>query len=73
MTTLHLRCAFCGETMDLEHEGGYASRYADCPACGKRFIYEPLRAGVRTLKPEDADSCSDPDRREIEMGGSCED
>lgn len=73
MTILQLRCAYCGAPGEVEHEGGYAPRYADCPSCGKRFIYEPLADGVRTLRPEDADCCSDPERREIEMGSSCED
>lgn len=70
MATLHLECAFCGEGMEVAHDGSYAPRYARCQSCGEQFIYEPLRKGVRTLKPSEADSCTDPDRRELEMGAS---
>ncbi|SKA81904.1 hypothetical protein SAMN02745704_01469 [Paucidesulfovibrio gracilis DSM 16080] len=73
MSTLHLECPFCGQAMDVDHDGSYAPRYARCASCNERFIYEPLRDGVRTLRPSEADSCSDPEQRELETGGSCED
>ena len=70
MDPLRLNCPYCGHEEALDHPGDYAPRYRDCPACGKRYIYEPVARGVQCHKPGEADCCSDPECRATEMGAS---
>jgi uncharacterized protein (DUF983 family) len=72
-TQAALTCPYCREQTMAEPAENYAPVYARCSVCGKRFIVERMSDGIRTLRIEGAPSCSDPDRREIEMGAGQED
>ncbi|MFW5488930.1 MAG: hypothetical protein ACNI3A_11050 [Desulfovibrio sp.] len=65
-----VQCPYCHAAQSVDHAGGYAPMYADCPKCDNRFIVEPVRSGVMTYRTEDAPCCSDPDCRAMEMGDS---
>ena len=68
-----IQCPYCLKTTDVEPAPDYAPIYARCAVCGKRFILERVIDGIQALKIEGAPVCSDPDRREIEMGAGQED
>ena len=68
-----LACPYCRKQTVVVPAENYAPVYARCRACGKRFIVERISDGVQALKVEGAPVCSDPDRREIEMGAGQED
>jgi DNA-directed RNA polymerase subunit RPC12/RpoP len=72
MKTLTLSCPYCESPKEVPWDGTYKPRYWTCEACGRRFIYEPLREGVSCIRQEDATTSSDPELREIEMGASAE-
>lgn len=61
-------CAYCGVSARLDLPENYAPRYADCPACGKRFIVERVGEALTAHTQENAPCCSDPHCREIELG-----
>jgi hypothetical protein len=66
------RCPYCDKETAITRPRDYAPVYAYCGLCGKKFIVERLANRIDVMTIEDAPSCSDPDRREIEMGGSDE-
>lgn len=68
-----LACPYCREQTVVSPAENFAPVYAHCQVCGKRFIVERIEDGVEALKVEGAPACSDPDRREIEMGAGQED
>jgi DNA-directed RNA polymerase subunit RPC12/RpoP len=68
-----IQCPYCLKTTDVEPAPDYEPIYARCAVCGKRFILERVIDGIQALKVEGAPVCSDPDRREIEMGAGQED
>jgi DNA-directed RNA polymerase subunit RPC12/RpoP len=72
-TQTALTCPYCLEQTVVKPAANYAPVYARCGACGKRFIVERMSDGIRALRIEGAPSCSDPDRRAIEMGAGQED
>lgn len=72
MQTLDLNCPYCGHETSIDHDGLYSPRYHDCADCGKRYIYEPVSSGVDFYRMGEAPCCSDPDCREVEMSGHCE-
>ena len=85
MSTLHLKtsetwrmeeaitCPYCLQRTTVQPARDYAPIYAHCKVCGKRFIVERIVDGIQALRIEGAPTCSDPDRREIEMGMGQED
>ena len=68
-----IHCPYCLEKTYVKPASDYAPIYARCTVCGKRFIVERIIDGFKALRIEGAPSCSDPDRREIEMGMGQED
>ena len=66
------RCPYCGAPTPITLPEDYAPTYADCVICGKRFIMERLAEGFEVMTIEAAPCSSNPDWREIEMGGSDE-
>lgn len=85
MTTLHritpeisrmeeaITCPYCLQRTMVQPAPDYAPIYAHCTVCDKRFIVERIVDGIQALRIEGAPTCSDPDRREIEMGQGQED
>lgn len=65
-------CPYCADRTLVELPADYEPVYAYCGCCGKKFIAERLAEGFQVLTIEEAPCCSDPDCREIEMGGSDE-
>ena len=63
------RCPYCGRQTTVDLPGDYAPVYVNCDACGRRFIAQRLQEGFQVLTREDAPCYSDPDCRELEMGG----
>jgi len=61
----------CGQTL-VNLPADYEPVYANCGVCGKKFIVERLSEGFQVLCPSDGRCFSDPDCRELEMGGSDE-
>ena len=68
-----IQCPYCRMRTNVEPAPDYEPIYARCAVCGKRFILERVIDGIQALKVEGAPVCSDPDRREIEMGAGQED
>lgn len=68
MSSYAIQCPGCHAPQTAEHPGGYAPIYVDCPACGNRFVLEPVRNGVKTYREGEAPCCSDPDCRATELG-----
>ncbi len=65
-------CPYCKAQTSVDLPKDYAPVYLWCDLCKKKFIIERLAKGFQTLTIEEAPCCSDPDCREIEMGGSDE-
>lgn len=65
-------CPYCSEQTFFDLPSNYQPVYAYCSICGKKFIAERLAEDFQVLTIEEAPCCSDPDCREIEMGGSDE-
>ncbi len=70
--TLALTCPFCGHKEETAWDGLYKPRYFHCSQCGEKYIYEPLADSVSFGKPGEVDCMDDPDCREFEMMGHCE-
>ena len=66
------RCPYCSEKTSVDLPGDFEPVYAYCSDCGKKFIVERLVEGFQVLKREGAPCSSDPDCREIEIGGGDE-
>lgn len=62
-------CPYCGRQTTVDLPGDYAPVYIHCDVCGKKFIAERLAEGFQVLTREDAPCYSDPDCRELELGG----
>jgi hypothetical protein len=65
-------CPYCKEKITIKLPENYAPEYRQCRLCNRKFIVERLAEGFQVMKTEEAPCCSDPDCREIEMGGSDE-
>ena len=65
-------CPYCKDTTTFEMPLDYAPVYVWCTVCKKKFIIERLAQGFTAWTLEAAPCCSDPDCRELEMGGSQE-
>ncbi|BBO85178.1 hypothetical protein [Desulfosarcina ovata] len=65
-------CPYCGQQTVLSLPDNYAPVYVYCSICGKKFIAERLEKGVQLMTLESAPCFSDPDCRDIEMGGGDE-
>jgi len=66
------RCPYCGAKTALELPVNYRPVFASCDGCAKRFIAERLAEGFQVMTEEEAPCSSNPDCREIEIGGSDE-
>ena len=62
-------CPYCGAQTGIELAPDYAPKFVHCEACGARFIVERLAKGYQLLTVEEAPCCSNPECRELEMGG----
>ena len=67
-----VQCPYCSEETVIDMPEDYAPVFAYCDVCSKKYILERLAEGVQVLTVEGAPCCSNPDCREIEMGGSDE-
>jgi DNA-directed RNA polymerase subunit RPC12/RpoP len=65
---VEIRCPYCLMLTEAEPASNYEPIYARCKVCSQKFILERTIDGFQTLRIEGAPCCSDPDRREIEMG-----
>ena len=65
-------CPHCGVETSLELPINYRPVFAFCDGCGKKFIAERLAEGFQVMTVEEAPCSSNPDCREIEIGGSDE-
>ncbi len=74
MTTLIQKtpCPYCKIKTSVELPKNFAPVYVWCNSCKKKFIVERLAEGFQAMTIEEAPCCSDPDCRELEMGGSDE-
>ncbi len=63
------RCPCCGRKTAVALPADYAPVYRYCDVCGEKFILERLAEGFQVMTLKDAPCCSDPDCREIEIGG----
>lgn len=66
------RCPYCGKPTTVDLPCDYEPVYAYCNACRKKFIAERLMEGFLVMTLEEAPCCSDPDCREVELGGYAE-
>ena len=72
-TTLKtVSCPYCHKDTSIDMPENYAPVYSICEACGKKFIIERRAIGFQLMTLEDAPCISDPDCRDIEMGGGDE-
>ena len=62
-------CPYCGRQTTIDLPDNYAPVYTDCDVCATKFITQRLRKGFQVLTLENAPCYSDPDCRELEMGG----
>ena len=69
---LTVTCPFCGHEEATAWDELYRPRYFDCGLCGERYIYEPLADSVLCRKPSEVACCDDPECREYEALGHCE-
>lgn len=69
---LTVACPYCNEEASIQEPENYAPVYAYCAKCDHKFIVERLSDGVQLFTIEDAPCSSDPNCREIEMGGGDE-
>ena len=67
-----VKCPYCGQSTSIDLPVDYAPVYAICGICRKKFIVERLAEGFQVMTREEAPCCSDPDCRDIEMGGGDE-
>jgi hypothetical protein len=65
-------CPCCKQDISIKLPENYAPEYKRCGLCNKKFIVERRTNGFEVMTIEEAPCCSDPDCREIEMGGSDE-
>jgi len=65
---VEIRCPYCLMHTEAEPASNYEPIYVPCKVCSQKFILERTMDGFQALKIEGAPCCSDPDRREIEMG-----
>lgn len=65
-------CPYCQNRTPVELPENYEPVYAHCDVCSKKFIVERLAEGFEALTLENAPCCSDPDCRDLELGGSDE-
>ena len=70
--TVALVCPFCGHAEEAAWDGLFKPRYFTCGQCGEKYIYEPMAERVSILKPAEATCCEDPECREYEALGHCE-
>ena len=70
--TLTVDCPFCGNQETIAWDGLYRPRYFDCGVCGERYVYEPLADSVLCRNPTEVPCCDDPECREYETLGHCE-
>jgi transcription elongation factor Elf1 len=63
-----IACPYCRKKTSVAPAEDYQPIFADCKACGKRFILQRTREGIEALKVESASLCENPDLREIELG-----
>jgi predicted RNA-binding Zn-ribbon protein involved in translation (DUF1610 family) len=63
------KCPYCGETTTFDLPGDYEPVYAVCSSCGKKFIAQRHATGFQLFTREEAPCLTDPDCREIELGG----
>ena len=66
------RCPYCGAETSLELPINYKPVFAACDGCAKTFIAERLAKGFQVMTVEEAPCSSNPDCREIEIGGGDE-
>ncbi len=69
---LTLVCHYCDHKEEMPWNGYYNPRYLDCGLCGRKYYYEPLAAGVSINNAEEIACCDDPDCREYDSLGHCE-
>lgn len=62
-------CPYCGQETGVDLPEDYRPVYRYCEVCGKKFIAERLQEGFQVLARENAPCYSDPDCRDLELGG----
>lgn len=72
MSTITVTCPHCGDTVTIPQHSDFAPQYHVCPACGRRFIAERRERGMVTMTEKAAPCMSNPECREVESSGSCE-
>ncbi|NCD25282.1 MAG: hypothetical protein EOL86_06800 [Deltaproteobacteria bacterium] len=72
MSSTRVTCPYCEKSVAVDAAVTYEPIFQTCPACGRRFIVERTADGVRALREKDAPCMSNPDCRDVEMSGSCE-
>ena len=70
--SLTLVCPYCDHKEETPWDGYYNPRYIDCGHCGRKYVYEPLTAGVSITKSEEVACCDDPDCRILDSLGHSE-
>ena len=63
------RCPYCCADTSLELPSNYRPVFAVCDVCASKFIAERLAKGFQVMTVEEAPCSSNPDCREIEIGG----
>jgi hypothetical protein len=63
-----ITCPYCLKNTPVVPAEDYRPIFADCKACGTRFILQRTREGIEALKIESASLLDNPDLREIELG-----
>lgn len=65
-------CPYCSVETTVNLPEDYRPVFVICEKCEKKFIAERTADGFKVFTREDAPRCSDPDCREIELGGGDE-
>jgi hypothetical protein len=72
MSTRIVVCPYCATNVEISPCTDYAPKTHVCTACAQKFIVEKTASGVHVMKEQDAPCMSNPDCRDVEMSGTCE-
>lgn len=63
-----ITCPYCHGPTIINPRADYRPIYTICNGCKEKFIIERVARGIKAFTLEEAPTCSDPNRRAIEMG-----
>lgn len=73
MPTINVTCPNCQADVTIAEPEDYAPQFQICRSCERRFIVEKRENGVKVMTEKGAPCMSNPNCREVETSGCCED